>query len=221
MPNKDGKPIPADLPAGHKRDELNRVITDQLQEQQDEEERNFGGRIDPAKMGKIDNEIAGFYEGMHKRMRAGMPELPGKRPGFVYAWFPNEDHFRTSEARVVVRSALLDAKNKGYFPVTDEHSKDIGLEFRGPDGGDTLRRWGDTILYAINKADYQLLMLDAQRRMKRQGAVEENYVNFGRQALRGRGQAYDQNDPRFAQKMGREKTQPFVATVAPQGEQER
>ncbi len=185
----------------------------ELAEQQ-EEEASIVGAIDPAKMGKIDNEVAQGFERMQRRRRTGMPQLSNPRPGFVYGWFPNEDFFKTSEARVVIRSMLQNAREEGYFPVTDEHSKDTGAEFKA-DG--TLRRWGDTILYAINKADYQLLMLENQRRKARQGAVEENYVNMGQHALRGRGTVYDQNSPRFAQKMGQEKTQPFTATVMPEG----
>jgi hypothetical protein len=209
------------IPAGHKRDEENRRRTDALEQQREEEEKAFGGAIDPSKMRHIDNEVAQGFERHQRRRRSGMPPLSNPRPGFVYGWFPNEDFFRTSEARVVVRSILDTARQEGYFPVTDEHSPDTGADFKQPAGGDTLRRWGDTVLWAINKADYQLLMLENERRKQRQGAVEENYVNTSQRALGGRGLAYDQTSPRFEQKMGHDKTQPFTATVAPEGEQRR
>ena len=128
MPNKDGKPIPADLPAGHQRDELNRKITDDLAQAAAEDQAEVGQeRIDPSKMRHIDNEIAAPWEEMKKREREAGFKLLGMspeeqmnstigvtnpKPGYLYKWMNHEDCYQTPEARAAVRSSLERAQKE-------------------------------------------------------------------------------------------------------------
>jgi hypothetical protein len=233
MPNKEGKPIPSDLPAGHQRDELNRRITDDLAQQAAEEAAEVGQeRIDPSKFKHVDNEIAQPWEEQKKREREAGFNLLGMSaeemnnrvgvtnpvPGYYYKWLNHEDCYTTPEARAAVRAGLEIARKAHFFPVTDTHDAEVAKEFK-KDGG--LRRWGDLVLWAIHIEDFQALMKRNAMLLRRQGMVEENYVNTSAQRIAGHGAAYDTSNPRFARLMGAEKVKPFTAQVVAEGEERR
>lgn len=173
---------PADLPAGHARDEARRKVKDKLEQKIDENMAADGiEAIDKSKFEHIDNEI-GRYASLRKPDGGTGMDIDSPKPGYRYARLTVADGYGQS-ARANIRSMHEWAKKFGYEPVQGDDPEDT--RFRGNDcaSGTTLRGLGDTLLYRITEAKYQEMMAASRRKTERQGAVEQNSVIYAQDRL--------------------------------------
>jgi hypothetical protein len=161
------------IPAGHKRNEENRKRTDKLAERKEVESEKFGiGAIDPAKMEQRDNEIV-----RHVDPISGDIPVENPQPGYRYARVTVSDGYGP-EAQISIRMMHQELRRWGWHPVSGPDPEDKRFEGNDRATGTSLRGVGDTILYRIREEDYRRLESAINRKLARQGAVEENVTVF-------------------------------------------
>lgn len=168
---------PADIPAGHKRDEARRVVADELAAKIEENEaRDDIHALDETKLNRRDNEIV-------RHVEDGSVPIQGAQPGYRYAWVTVAGSYRESGARANIRMMHDVMKRAGYEAVSGNNP--AGQEFEGNDeaAGTTLRGVGDCILFQIREEDYQALQRRNAEKQQRQQAVEQNRVVWANQEL--------------------------------------
>lgn len=166
----------ASIPPGHKREEEQRRRKDNLEEQQAADTGTE--RIEKSKLEQRDNEIMRALDPI-----SGSIPVMNAQPGFRYARITDAGTYG-NEARISIRLMHQEAKRWGWVPVSGDDPEDA--RFKGNDcaAGSSLRGVGDTILFRISEENYQRQQAYHERKILRQGAVEENAVTFNEKLKR-------------------------------------
>jgi len=154
------KLIPANMPAGHAKDEAKKIVTDQLAEEMEAKEATAGA-YDPNDL-EIDNEIARNYNPM-----LGGFEVIGALPDYHYVWV--RDDMRSVNELLTRASRYLGTRVPGYQIV---RGKDP--ECRNMLDAQSYRRNGDTILAKapIETKEAIDACIDRQNRAREMGIAE-------------------------------------------------
>src|ERR1017187_6601420 len=146
---------PADLPAGHERDEARRMVADQQAEQIEINAEALGiEAIDESKLHRKDNEIQQHI--VRKGPQSGNIPVQNPQPGWRYMRHSPIGSFEDNSAKAAVRQSLNTAKQWGWIfvgSVEDSNPVEDG-DFKGCDcaAGSDLRGVGDVLTMKIGRA---------------------------------------------------------------------
>ena len=200
---------PADMEAGHSRDEAERMVKDHLEEQIDANADNIEA-IDATKLNRKDNEIQRHI--VRRGPDRGQIPVQNRQPGYEYMRHPVVDAFSDNSARAAVRASIERAKSWGWELVTGNMPEDS--DFAGNDcaSPSTARGIGDTCLWRITKENFDAMIAYDREMQDRQGQVEERLATIARNAgVNARGGDVSK-DPYLQQVFGAAAAQPFTIT---------
>jgi hypothetical protein len=169
---------PMDLPAGHERDEAERKVADELQEEIETRQARDGIEpLDASKFARRDNEILGQLDS------AGFIPIENREAGKRYVFLTAADGY-PDNAKANIRQMHADAKRFGLRPVEGKDNP-VAANLMGHDvaGGTTLRAVGDTVLFEQTEEMAQQMEMADQRKLDNQMAVEENSVVYASERL--------------------------------------
>jgi len=205
---------PADLPAGHTRDEAKRIVADANAEQIEENEAALGiEAVDQAKLDRKDNEIQRHI--VRKGPMTGTIPVENAQPGFRYIRHAAVEAFHDYSARAAVRASIEKHQAWGFEVVSGSMPEDA--QFKGNDmaAGSSARGIGDTILMRISEENWQKLQEYNADRLARQGAVEERLQTIGdRYGIRTEvGAGNFENKPLLKAAFGAGQSQPEIYRI--------
>jgi hypothetical protein len=168
---------PMDLPAGHERDEAERKVADELQEEIETRQARDGIEpIDEAKLARRDNEILGQLDS------AGFIPIENREDGKNYVFLTVADGY-PDNAKANIRQMHADAKRFGFKPVQGDSPVAANLKGNDSAGPTSLRGVGDTVLFEQTEEARRAMEEADQRKLDNQMAVEENSVVYASERL--------------------------------------
>ena|SRR5579859_5454923 len=179
------KTTPADLPAGHERDEATRRVADHLEERIETENAKLGiEAVDQAKLDRRDNEILGRFE----PDESGIGRIPikGAQPGFRYAFLKMPSTCGSGDSKSATRQMIEQGRALGYEFVQGDDPEAKNLKGNDAAETGTLRGVGDTCLARISEDAWLRMDMRMRRKQERAGAIEDNSVVFAQERGLGR-----------------------------------
>jgi hypothetical protein len=177
MPDKI---IPANIEAGHKRDEAKKVVNDQLEEKIETQNAAVGiEAIDESKLKQQDNEILSQFQ--PDEFGVGRIPIKNAQPGFRYAFLKMPATCGSGDAKSATRQMIDQGRSHGYQFVQADDPEAVNL--KGNDAAETssLRGVGDTCLARISEEAFQRMDQRMRNKQARAGAIEDNSVVFARE----------------------------------------
>lgn len=174
MPDKI---IPANIEAGHKRDEAKRIVTDQLEEEIETRSEKLGiEAIDESKFNQQDNEILGQFQ--PDEFGIGRIPIKNAQPGFRYAFLKMPGTCRESDTKNATRQMVDLSHWHGYQFVQGDDPEAVNLKGNDAAETGTMRGVGDTCLARISEEAFQRMDRRMRHKQARDGAIEDNQVVF-------------------------------------------
>jgi len=206
---------PADLPAGHERDEARRMVADQQAEQIEINAEALGVEaIDESKLHRKDNEIQRHI--VRKGPQQGNIPIQNPQPGWRYMRHSPIGAFEDNSAKAAVRQSLNTAKQWGWiFIGSAEDSNPVEDEdFKGCDcaAGSNLRGVGDVLTMKIREEDARAMDAYYRNIQDRQGYVEERLAMIGAAAGIPVWAGDVSKNPELAKRFGPEFSKPVSIT---------